>query len=227
MRYIRLNSWIFIILFTYSCDKKIIETPVTQFQVEPSEMTDTRDGQIYKIVKIGNQWWMAENLNYYTSSGSWYYNNDSIKYSKPYGRLYLWRAAMNLHASSSSNPSNVQGISPNGWHIPSLSEWNQLENYLKSFGLCADDLKDVGTSHWPTPNYGTNLTFFNAIPTGTVYNNGNSFANINYQTTFLTSTIDENTGGVWGRGIDCDKSDLRIAPLGLQNGWSVRCVKDK
>ena len=77
------------------------------------------------------------------------------------------------------------------------------------------------------PNYGTNLTLFNAIPTGTVYNNGNSFTNINYQTTYLTSTIDDNTGGVWGRGIDCDKSDLIIAPLGLQNGWSLRCVKDK
>ena len=224
MRNIRLLIWILLILFSYSCDKK--ETPLPESQVETTEMTDTRDGQKYKIVKIGSQWWMAENLNYYTSTGSWYYNNDSIKYSKPCGRLYLWRTAMAGYESSSLNPSGVKGISPNGWHIPSIEEWNQLGNYLISIGLTGDDLKATGTEYWSAPNNGTNKTLFNAVPTGTVYNNGNNFANIDYQTTFLTSSIDYNTGGVWGRGLDCDKSRITVAPLGLQNGWSIRCVKD-
>lgn len=208
------------LFFLLGCGKE-------NFDFETSIMTDERDGQNYKIVKIGKQWWMAENLNYYTPSGSWYYNNDSISYSKPYGRLYLWETVMNGSLSSNKNPSKVHGISPKGWHIPSVSEWEQLCSYLESHGLNADDLKEAGTEYWPLPNFGTNKTFFSAIPTGTVYNDGTSFANIDYQTTFLTSTIDDRTGGVWGYGIDCDKSVIKKAPLGLQNGWSIRCVKNK
>jgi len=192
-------------------------------------MVDERDGQRYKIVKIGKQWWMAENLNYYTSSGSWYYNNDSITYSKPYGRLYLWNTVMNGSKSSDKNPSKIRGISPKGWHIPSVLEWEQLLSCIRSYGLNADDLKEEGIEHWPNPNSGTNKTLFNAIPTGTVYNDGKSFANITYQTTFLTSTLTNTCSGyaVWGYGIDCDKSIVHKYPLGLENGWSIRCVKDK
>ena len=93
-------------------------------------------------------------------------------------------------------------------------------------GMNGDDLKEKGVAHWPTPNTGTNKTLFNAVPAGTVYDDGNSFANIDYQTTFLTSTIDSNTGGVWGFGLDRDKSYITNDPLGLQNGWSIRCVRD-
>lgn len=218
---------IFLILFNLGCTIEEPVTSKTHFKVGTSEITDTRDGQKYRIVKIGDQWWMADNLNYYTSEGSWYYNNDSIKYSNPCGRLYLWNTAMSGSTSSNKNPSGVKGISPQGWHIPSVSEWNQLESYLNSFGLSGDDLKQTGTTNWPISNSGTNKALFNAVPAGTVYNNGNSFANIDYQTTFLSSTIDDNTGGVWGRGLDRDKSIITKAPLGLQNGWSIRCVKDK
>lgn len=222
MKYINLiaNSLIFTIFI--GCEK---EKSIDDFVVETSTMTDSRDGQEYKIVKIGDQWWMAENLNYYTQEGSWYYNNDSINFSQPYGRLYLWETIMNGEESSSRNPSRVKGISPEGWHIPSLAEWSELYNYIKQFGLTADDLKMAGSA-WPGPNLGTNSTSFSAVPTGTVYNDGQTFANIDYQTNFLTSTLDNNTSGVWGVGIDCDKNVMTKAPLGLNNGWNVRCVKD-
>jgi len=218
-KYILIFSLIFLAL---GCEKE-----KNKFDFKTSELVDERDGQRYKIVKIGKQWWMAENLNYYTPTGSWYYNNDSINYSKPYGRLYLWEVIMSGSFSSNKNPSGVRGISPKGWHIPSVSEWEQLYDFLTSQGLNADDLKEAGTEHWSVPNLGTNRTLFNAIPTGTVYNDGNSFANITFSTTFLTSTLDNHTGGVWGYGIHCNKSVIYKAPLGLENGWNVRCVKDK
>lgn len=222
MRDIRIITVTLFLIILMGCEK---QKSIEDFSVETSVMKDSRDGQEYKIVKIGNQWWMAENLNYYTSTGSWYYNNDSSNFEKPYGRLYLWETIMNGEKSSDKNPSNVKGISPEGWHIPSLSEWAELYNYIKEYGLDADDLKMNGNI-WPGPNLGTNKTLFNAVPTGTVYNNGQSFANIDYQTTFLSSTLDNSTSGVWGVGIDCDKNVMRKAALGLNNGWTVRCVKN-
>ena len=116
-------------------------------------LTDERDGQVYKTVKIGNQTWMAENLNYAylkpfddQDSSSWCYNNDPEKCAK-YGRLYTWAAAVDSASwddeedilcwnDSLYDLINIQGACPKGWHVPSLSEWIELElksdNYLTS-----------------------------------------------------------------------------------------------
>ena len=78
---------------------------------------DSRDGKKYATVKIGNQIWMAENLAFYTDLGCWLYNNDSTNIKK-YGYLYNWETALN--------------VAPEGWHLPSDEEWNELINYLKN-----------------------------------------------------------------------------------------------
>ena len=95
--------------------------------------TDPRDGQTYRIVTIGTQTWMAENLNY-SVEGSFCNNNQPSNCDK-YGRLYHWTAAMDLDTScydidcSELISEKHKGICPDGWHVPTLQEWNTLQNY--------------------------------------------------------------------------------------------------
>jgi len=219
--------FIFFPLFflTSSCKKDKTEQQQQQTLLETGTITDIRDGQIYATVKIGDQWWMAQDLNY-NAPNSWYYNNDSISYAKTYGRLYLWSTAMDGSSSSNINPSNVRGISPAGWHIPSDAEWRQLTTYLANHNITGDDLKEIGTAHWKPTNTGTNTTGFNSVPAGTIYNNGANSANINGYVTYISATIDPSTGGAWGFGLNYNSSTVSRGPIGLQDGWTVRCVKD-
>ncbi len=108
----------------YSLDMPFNHYGPDNYSYPPDSMLDTRDGQVYKIVTIGTQTWMAQNLNF-DAPGSECYDNDP-KNCALFGKLYPWNVAMDGAASDSSNPSHVQGVCPKGWHIPSLSEWNQL-----------------------------------------------------------------------------------------------------
>ncbi|HOY32667.1 MAG TPA: fibrobacter succinogenes major paralogous domain-containing protein [Bacteroidales bacterium] len=92
-------------------------TSITGVPGTSSTFTDPRDGKTYKTVKIGNQVWMAENLNYTTNSGSWCYDN-SVSNCNTYGRLYNWETAKN--------------VCPYGWHLPSK---NEFESLLKNIGI--------------------------------------------------------------------------------------------
>ncbi|MFI4955126.1 MAG: FISUMP domain-containing protein, partial [Gammaproteobacteria bacterium] len=91
-------------------------------------LVDMRDGKQYKTVCIGNQTWMAENLNY-DASGSVCYNNDPANCAI-YGRLYDWNTIMQGALSSTSVPSGVQGVCPKGWHVPSKAEFDTLMMFL-------------------------------------------------------------------------------------------------
>lgn len=113
---------------------------------DPLSITDY-DGNTYNSVLIGTQCWMKENLRtthfadgtaISTNSGTsntvayWYYPNNNANNAETYGLLYNWSAVMHGSASSNANPSGVQGICPNGWHVPSQSEWQQLVSYVQS-----------------------------------------------------------------------------------------------
>jgi uncharacterized protein (TIGR02145 family) len=84
----------------------------------------------YKTVTINTQTWLAENLNF-AAEGSVCYDNDPAN-CDIYGRLYDWNTAMAGSASSTANPSGVQGVCPSGWHLPSDAEWDVLIAFVHS-----------------------------------------------------------------------------------------------
>lgn len=95
---------------------------------------DQRDGQEYKATQIGNQIWMAQNLNYETDS-SLCYDND-LGNCKKYGRLYTWPVAMIISKNSNKAQMNWsdnmhRGVCPEGWHIPNNREWLKLQSYIQ------------------------------------------------------------------------------------------------
>jgi len=110
-----------------------------------------KNNREYKTVSIGNQIWMAENLNY-DCNGSEYYNKDS-DYGKQYGRLYTWEAA--------------KSACPSGWHLPSDKEWQELINFCGGERFAGTKLKAIGAwaSYDGVPS-GTDEFDFCALPGG-------------------------------------------------------------
>lgn len=141
-----------------------------------SVLVDKRDGHTYKVVAIGNEVWMAENLNYVYNDGvqSVCDKDDTVDCQK-YGRLYTWTGAMGLESDYGDSigvfPYPHQGVCPEGWHIPSVDEFKKL--FEASGGYTADEngmyisgaaLRSV--DGWGEEGDGTDLLGFSAIPVG-------------------------------------------------------------
>ena len=114
MRVHVINTLLFMLFLMYSCTKD--ETPEV-YQIQSGTYTDERDGTTYKTVKIGEQWWMAENMAYKTESGSYAYNDNEDNVSI-YGYLYTLDAA--------------RIACPEGWHLPTDDEWMQLGEFIEN-----------------------------------------------------------------------------------------------
>jgi len=201
---------------------------------------DQRDGQEYEWVRIGDQVWMAENLNYDQNSygNDWCYDNDS-SYCDKYGRLYDWEAVMQGESSSDKNPSGVQGVCPDGWHVPSDEEWKELEMELGMSHTEADDAGYRGTNEgsklagnaslWKDDDLTNNSEFgssgFKALPGGYCHNFvGFSFIG-NYGNWW--SSTKGSSKSVWYRSLYYSGSDIfRNHITNLDFGFSVRCVRD-
>ena len=190
---------------------------------EPKTFIDSRDGQEYGQVRIGDQVWMSENLNYDPgTAGGLYYDNDSLT-NHVYGRLYLWETVMNGESSSTLVPSGVRGLCPEGWHFPSIAEWDILRTYMDSKGLDGRDMMD--TVLWENLNNPTNSTGFSARPAGTMFDGGNSSANINEYTHFMSSTGTPGSA-LSGVSVNSGGGFQKVTNLGVYNYWSCRCLKD-
>lgn len=200
------------------------------------------DGNTYNTIQIGNQLWMTENLKTthyangteiqlvesltdwnalgYTDKAMCYYDNSTIN-KDTYGALYTWAAAMNGANSGSSNPSNVQGVCPSGWHIPSDAEWTKLTDYLGGTGK----MKETGTNHWASPNIGaTNESGFTALPGGFRYAYG-GFRGLSYGAHFWSATEFSDVAA-WNRILYYDGSEVDQYGNPKDAGFSVRCTKD-
>ena len=217
----------------------------TEDNCEYGTLTDDRDGQTYKTVKIGEQWWMAENLNYaytdvpfkyrsYTSdSTSWCYDNDAANCAK-YGRLYTWAAAMDSVGTwstngmgcgyymvcSSTNP--VRGICPEGWHLPDITEWNALFNAVGGRATAGIMLKS--TEGWSSNGNGSDAYSFSALPAG--YRDYNGGYNVEGYLTLFWSSTEYYSYYAYGMYLDYYGDDALLDDDSKYYGFSVRCLKD-
>ena len=191
---------------------------------------DDIDGNTYSTVEIGNQCWMGENLNVTKEplgnsiTRNCYDNNNAN--CNTYGGLYDWSTIMNGAASSSANPSGVQGICPDGWHVPSYDEWNELSTFLGGTSVAGGKIKETGTSHWNSPNTdATNSSGFSALPGGYLYN-GN-FSSMYSNGMWFTSThIASYTAHAYFIRVSDNHGILDFIDNPKEIAYSVRCVKD-
>ncbi len=232
-------------------------TLTANFQEEDSNIiygdgvTDI-DGNEYVTVIIGNQEWMAENLRVTRDANGndidRYCYDDDPDWCELYGGLYSWHTVMNGEASSSNNPSDVQGICPTGWHVPSDAEWTQLVDYMEAQGFpnssvvngAGNALKsclqngsplggDCDTSEHPRWNsHGTHYGFdefgFSALPGGYRSPYG-SFYNLGTHGRWYSSTQRSMSNG-WARTIRHSYGTVLRLNYDKARGVSLRCVRD-
>ena len=218
------------------------------------ELTDKRDGQTYKIVKIGEQWWMAENLNYaytgvpfkyvlltdsnlvdYSDSTSWCYDNDAANCAK-YGRLYTWAAAMDSAGIIPGNTANGCGC----------GEYCNLGN-VKVRGLCPEGWHLPNTTEWNAlftavggketaglmlksmggwiyNGNGSDSYFFSALPAGLRGYNG--VFNIEGRHANFWSSTEYNSDDAYDVYMDYGSGYAGLSYYGKNGGFSVRCLRD-
>ncbi len=179
---------------------------------------DLRDQHKYKVVKIGKQIWMAENLAYKANSGCWAYDNIESNVEK-YGYLYNWETA--------------RKVAPQGWHLPSDEEWKELEMFLgmtredadKSYAWRGDGVgtKLKSANGWLEDGNGSNESGFNALPAGYRFSDG-TFDYAGAYAYFWSSS--PAGSGAWYRYLYCGYGRVNRSSSSRAGGRSVRPLKD-
>ncbi len=177
--------------------------------IEESVFTDARDGQIYRTVRIGDQWWMAENLNFAIEGSRCY--GDLTKNCDTHGRLYSWQQA--------------RMAAPEGWRLPDDEDWMKLERYL---GMPADTALKYGMRGRQEgqllKQYG--MMGFNALPSGMCDEQGRFyFENADLQNAYFWTATE--TDSIWA----CCREVAHESGIGKfrdlkKRMFSIRCVRD-
>ena len=197
------------------------------------------DSKVYKTVKIGNQWWMAENLRetkyndgtaiiVETDNDAWIYNVQINKgkrcafknienYANMYGYLYNWWAV---------DPNNSYNIAPTGWHVPTDAEWATLVNYLGGEDVAGGKLRNMGLTYWMWPNTGaTNESGFNALPGGYRNSDAGNFED-QYSNAWFWSSSGYTNSTAWSQQLFYNSKSVIRNWSDKGSGYSVRLVKD-
>ena len=220
-------------------------------------VSDTdQDGNYFKFREYGSQWWAIENAEVVTyrdgttipqvtdatawsnlTTGAWcYYDNDPTK-----GKLYNWYAVVGIHDNDENTPNKK--FAPEGWRVPSYSDWESLTNYLIANGYNYDGTTTdnkiaksmASITGWESSPYaGTvgndqslnNSSGFNALPNGTIQVDGNSVG-FGYTAVFWSSTSYSNSEAAF---LEISYNYAYAYPSGdffyKKNGNSVRFIKD-
>ena len=201
-------------------------------KIEYGSVTDI-DGNTYKTVTIGNQVWMAENLKvthfpngntiplitgntdwdnlYYTDKAYCYYNNSTTN-KNTYGALYTYAAA--------------KEACPDGWHLPTDSEWSELEDHITYSGFSNQEgyaLKSI--SGWNYGGNGIDFYGFSALPGGKRNDYYGSFENLGSDGRWWSSTT-YNSSRAYYRYLYYSNHYVNRTYDYMNNGFSVRCIKD-
>ncbi|MBP7496435.1 MAG: hypothetical protein KA792_02065 [Bacteroidales bacterium] len=191
-------------------------------------LTDKRDNKTYKTVKIGNQCWMAENLNIgnmikgtqeqinNNTIEKYCFNNSEGKCLSD-GGLYQWNEAMDYRMYQAE-----RGICPYGWHIPTDDNFKELEQYI---GLTIEETELTG---WRGENKGSLLitggsTAFDALYSGSRKENEGSFVNYEEYACFWSSTIN-NTDKAFNRNLSIYNNGIYRGAGTMKSGFSIRCL---
>jgi uncharacterized protein (TIGR02145 family) len=208
----------------------------------PDSLTDSRDGKKYDLVLIGNQCWMAQNLNIGTridgtadqtdnSTTEKYCYNDLESSCDDGGGFYQWDEAMGYNTTEGD-----QGICPDGFHLPTDQELKTLEGMADSnYGVGDPEWNKAGcrgsdagtnlksTGGWDTGCTGIDALGFKVLSTG-YRNTDGSFTSAGTGT-FLWSSSQRPEGGIWPRNFSCWNLICRDYDSDAY-GWSVRCIKN-
>ena len=211
----------------------------SEFDPVNNTLKDLRDGQTYKTVEIGDQVWMAENLNYKTEN-SYCLNNRDTNCTK-YGRLYMWSAAMDSagtwgtngkdcgYAKPCSPKKSVRGVCPEGWHLPSYSEWKRLIIAVDDSITEYDDenaaaTKLKSTSGWADDGNGDGSYSFSALPSG--YLSYDGYFNFEGKETHFWSSGAQGNRWAFCMVLYSYSDDARLTADEMNVGASVRCLKN-
>ena len=218
---------------------------------EYGTLTDDRDGQTYKTVKIGKQWWMAENLNYaytdvpykyeedekvYTSdSTSWCYGDNSSNCAE-YGRFYTWAAAMDSAGTWSTNGKGcgysktcsptypIRGVCPTGWHLPDITEWKTLFAAVGGESTAGQMLLKW-TTGWSTNGVTvSNAYAFSALLAGIRSYNGEYI--FEGEDAYFWSSTEYDRNGVYYMASAYGVDSVNLGYITKHDGLPVRCIKD-
>ncbi|MBR5413556.1 MAG: fibrobacter succinogenes major paralogous domain-containing protein, partial [Fibrobacter sp.] len=219
--------------------------------IDYGTMIDTRDNKQYKTVKIGDQVWMAENLNFDPGQGgsgdakydwSWCHNNKA-EHCDVAGRFYTWAAAIDsvklatdadnsldcgygkeCGLDSVGSATLIQGICPDGWHLPNNGEWNSLFTAVGGSGKAGTLLKSQ--TGWYGNGNGTDAFGFTALSVGRSYSHASFDFDGLYA--YFWSATENDSNYAYGMYLYYRGDDVGAGLYDSYKnyGFSVRCVKD-